>query len=113
MDMDMDTLILNDLNSYNDVIDTYTNIKEIYDETSTNIIDVFVTSLEDKVLIDSDTLDYIVCLLQNIYANSLALLFIMSCLSSVYICTYRRKKDFVILNNVEPKLLKGELIEKV
>lgn len=111
--MDMETLITIDLNSYNDVLDTYTNIKEIYDETSTNIIDVFVTSLEDKVLIDSDTLNYIVCLLQNIYANSLALLFIVSCLSSVYICTYRRKKDFVILNNVEPKLLKGELIEKV
>ena len=111
--MDMETLITIDLNSYNDVLDTYTNIKEIYDETSTNVIDVFVTSLEDKVLIDSDTLNYIVYLLQNIYANSLALLFIVSCLSSVYICTYRRKKDFVILNNVEPKLLKGELIEKV
>ena len=111
--MDMETLITIDLNSYNDVLDTYTNIKEIYDETSTNVIDVFVTSLEDKVLIDSDTLNYIVCLLQNIYANSLALLFIMSCLSSVYICTYRRKKDFVILNNVEPKLSRGELIEKV
>ena len=111
--MDMDTFILNNLNSYNDVVDTYTNIKEIYDETSENVIDVFVTSLEDKVLIDNDTLNYIVYLLQNIYANSLALLFIMSCLSSVYICTYRRKKDFVILNNVEPKLLKGELIEKV
>ena len=111
--MDMETLITIDLNSYNDVLDTYTNIKEIYDETTTNVIDVFVTSLEDKVLIDSDTLNYIVYLLQNIYANSLALLFIVSCLSSVYICTYRRKKDFVILNNVEPKLLKGELIEKV
>ena len=111
--MDMETLIAIDLNSYNDVLDTYTNIKEIYDETSENVIDVFVTSLEDKVLIDSDTLNYIVCLLQNIYANSLALLFIMSCLSSVYICTYRRKKDFVILNNVEPKLSRGELIEKV
>ena len=111
--MDMETLITIDLNSYNDVLDTYTNIKEIYDETSENVIDIFVTSLEDKVLIDSDTLNYIVCLLQNIYANSLALLFIVSCLSSVYICTYRRKKDFVILNNVEPKLLKGELIEKV
>ena len=111
--MDMETLIAIDLNSYNDVLDTYTNIKEIYDETSENVIDVFVTSLEDKVLIDSDTLNYIVCLLQNIYANSLALLFIVSCLSSVYICTYRRKKDFVILNNVEPKLSRGELIEKV
>ena len=111
--MEMETLITIDLNSYNDALDTYTNIKEIYDETSTNVIDVFVNSLEDKVLITSDTLNYIVYLLQNIYANSLALIFIVSCLSSVYICTYRRKKDFVILNNVEPKLLKGELIEKV
>ena len=111
--MDMDTFILNNLNSYNDALDTYDTIKEVYDETSTNVIDVFETSLEDKVLITSDTLNYIVYLLQNIYANSLALLFIVSCLSSVYICTYRRKKDFVILNNVEPKLLKGELIEKV
>ena len=111
--MEMETLITIDLNSYNDALDTYTNIKEIYDETSTNVIDVFVNSLEDKVLITSDTLNYIVYLLQNIYANSLALIFIVSCLSSVYICTYRRKKDFVVLNNVEPKLLKGELIEKV
>jgi hypothetical protein len=112
--MDMETLITIDLNSYNDVLDTYDDIKEIYDETTTNVISLFVTSLEDKVIIDTDTLNYIVCLLQNIYANSLALLFIVSCLSSVYICTHnRRKKDFVILNNVEPKLLKGEIIEKV
>jgi hypothetical protein len=112
--MDMETLISIDLNSYNIVLDTYDDIKEIYDETTTNVISLFVTSLEDKVIIDTDTLNYIVCLLQNIYANSLALLFIVSCLSSVYVCTHnRRKKDFVILNNVEPKLLKGEIIEKV
>jgi hypothetical protein len=110
----METLISIDLNSYNDVLDTYDDIKEIYDETTTNVISLFVTSLEDKVIIDTDTLNYIICLLQNIYANSLALLFIVSCLSSVYVCTHnRRKKDFVILNNVEPKLLKGEIIEKV
>jgi hypothetical protein len=103
--MDMETLITMDLNSYSDFKDYY--------ESSDNIIDVFITSIEDKVIIDTDTLNYIVCLLQNIYANSLALLFIVSCLSSVYICSYRRKKDFVMLNNVEPKLLKGEIIEKV
>jgi len=101
----METLITVDLNSYSDFKDYY--------ESSDNIIDVFITSIEDKVIIDTDTLNYIVCLLQNIYANSLALLFIVSCLSSVYICSYRRKKDFVMLNNVEPKLLKGEIIEKV
>lgn len=102
--MDMDTLILNNLNSYNNVLDTYDDIKDIYDE---NVITLFATSFEDKVLIDTETLNYIMTLLEKIYANNLALLFLMSCLSSLYVCTYtRRKKDFVILNNVEPKLLK-------
>ena len=100
----MDTFILNNLNSYNNVLDSFTDIKDIYDE---NVITVFATSFEDKVLIDTETLNYIITLLEKIYANNLALLFLMSCLSSLYVCTYtRRKKDFVILNNVEPKLLK-------
>ena len=103
----MDTLFLNNLDTYNEALDTYNDIKEIYGKTSENVITLFTTSFEDKVLIDSDTLNYIVTLLENIYANNIALLFIMSCLSSLYVCTYtRRKKDFVILNNVEPKLLK-------
>lgn len=109
--MDMDTLILNNLNSYNNVLDTYDDIKDIYDE---NVITLFTTSFEDKVLIDTETLNYIMTLLEKIYANNLALLFLMSCLSSLYVCTYtRRKKDFIMINNVEPKLLKGEAIEKV
>ena len=112
--MDMDTFILNNLDTYNDVLGSFTNIKDIYDETSENVITVFTTSFEDKVLIDTETLNTIINLLQNIYVNNLALLFIMSCLGSLYICTYtRRKKDFVILNKVEPKLLKGEIVEKV
>ena len=105
--MDIDTLILNNLDTYNDVLDTN-------DETSENVLTLFVTSFQDKVLIDTDTLNTIINLLQNIYANNIALLFIMSCLGSLYVCSYtRRKKDFVILNNVEPKLLKGEIVEKV
>lgn len=112
--MDIDTLILNNLDTYDEVLTSFTNIKDIYDETSDNVITLFTTSFEDKVLIDTETLNYIVTLLEKIYANNLALLFLMSCLSSLYICTYtRRKKDFVILNNVEPKLLKGEIVEKV
>jgi hypothetical protein len=105
--MDMDTFILNDLS-------TYKNFENSYDESSENIIDVFVTSFEDKVLIDSATLNTIITLLEKIYANNLLLLFFLSCLSSLYVCSYnRRKKDYVIINNVEPKLLKGEIIEKV
>ena len=112
--MDMDTFILNNLDTYDEVLTSFTNIKDIYDETSENVITLFTTSFEDKVLIDTETLNTIMTLLENIYANNIALLFIMSCVSSLYICTYtRRKKDFVILNNVEPKLLKGEIVEKV
>ena len=111
--MDMDTFILNKLDTYDEVLTSFTNIKDIYDETSENVITLFTTSFEDKVLIDTETLNYIVTLLENIYANNIALLFIMSCLGSVYICTYRRKKDYIMINNVEPKLLKGEIVEKV
>jgi len=103
----METLILNNLNTYDEVLTSFTNIKDIYDETSENVITLFTTSFEDKVLIDTETLNYIITLLEKIYANNLALLFLMSCLSSLYVCTYvRRKKDFIMINNVEPKLLK-------
>ena len=112
--MDVETLILNNLDTYDEVLTSFTNIKDIYDETSSNMLTIFTTSLEDKVLIDTDTLNYIITLLQNIYANNLALLFIMTCLSSLYVCTYnRRKKDYIMINNVQPKLLKGEIVEKV
>lgn len=110
--MDVETMILNNLDTYVNTYDeVFTNIKDIYLE---NVLTIFTTSLEDKVLIDTDTLNYIVCLLQNIYANNLALLFLMTCLSSLYVCTYtRQKKDYIMINNVEPKLLKETAIEKV
>ena len=102
--MDMETLILNNLDTYDEVFTSFTNIKDIY---LSNVLTIFTTSLEDKVLIDSETLNYIITLLEKIYANNLALLFLMSCLSSLYVCTYtRRKKDYIMINNVEPKLLK-------
>ena len=53
--MDMDTFILNNLDTYNDALDSFTDIKEIYDETSENVITLFTTSFEDKVLIDTET----------------------------------------------------------
>jgi hypothetical protein len=112
--MDMETLIAVDFNTYNEVINSYDDIKEIFGESSENVIDIFVTSFEDKVLIDSATLNTIMVLLEKIYANNLAILFFISCLSSLYVCTHnRRKKDYVVINNVEPKILKGEIIEKV
>jgi hypothetical protein len=106
-----ETLFFIDLNSFNNFKDSY---DEVIDESNDNVIDIFVSNFQDKVIIDTNTLNYIITLLEKIYANNLALLFIMSCLSSIYVCTHnRRKKDYIMINNVEPKLLKGEIIEKV
>ena len=99
--MDIEILLLND-------IETFSEFKYSYVDLSEN------AELSDMVVIDSNTLNSIIQLLEKIYANNLILLFIMSCLSSLYVCTYtRRKKDYVILNNVEPKLIKGTIVTNV
>ena len=87
-------LVLNDLTTFSEFIYSY-------DELVEN------NELTDMVLIDSNALNIIIALLEKIYANNLMLLFIMSCASSLYICSARRKKDYIMINNVEPKLLKG------
>ena len=98
--MDSEIILLNDLVTFSEF--TYS-----YDELVEN------SELKDMVLVDSDTLNIIIQLLEKIYANNLMLLFIMSCASSLYMCSARRKKDYVILNNVEPKLLKGTAVTNV
>jgi hypothetical protein len=92
--MTNEILVLNDLT-------TFSEFKYSYDELVEN------NELTDMVLVDSDALNIIIALLEKIYANNLMLLFIMSCASSLYICSARRKKDYIMINNVEPKLLKG------
>lgn len=99
--MDIEILLLND-------IETFSEFKYSYDDLSEN------AELSDMIVIDSNTLNSIIQLLEKIYANNLVLLFIMSCLSSLYVCSSsRRKKDYVILNNVEPKLIKGTIATNV
>ena len=98
--MTNEILVLNDLT-------TFSEFKYSYDELVEN------NELTDMVLVDSDALNIIIALLEKIYANNLMLLFIMSCASSLYICSSRRKKNYIMINNVEPKLLKGTVIENV
>lgn len=99
--MDIEILLLND-------IETFSEFKYSYDDLSEN------AELSDMIVIDSNTLNSIIQLLEKIYANNLVLLFIMSCVSSLYVCSSsRRKKDYVILNNVEPKLIKGTIATNV
>ena len=99
--MDIEILLLNDIESVSE-------FKYSYDDLSEN------AELSDMIVIDSNTLNSIIQLLEKIYANNLVLLFIMSCVSSLYVCSSsRRKKDYVILNNVEPKLIKGTIATNV
>ena len=99
--MDIEILLLND-------IETVSEFKYSYDDLSEN------AELSDMIVIDINTLNSIIQLLEKIYANNLVLLFIMSCVSSLYVCSSsRRKKDYVILNNVEPKLIKGTIATNV
>jgi hypothetical protein len=98
--MTNEILVLNDLT-------TFSEFKYSYDELVEN------NELTTMVLVDSDALNIIIQLLEKIYANNLMLLFIMSCASSLYICSSRRKKDYIMINNVEPKLLKGTVITNV
>jgi hypothetical protein len=96
----MEILVLTDLT-------TFSEFKYSYDDVVEN------NEVTDMVLVDSDTLNIIIALLEKIYANNLMLLFIMSCASSLYVCSSRRKKDYIMINNVEPKLLKGTVITNV
>jgi hypothetical protein len=98
--MTNEILVLNDLTTFSDFKDTYDDLVEN-------------NMFEDIVLVDCDTLNNIIQLLEKIYANNLMLLFILSCASSLYICSSRRKKDYIMINNVEPKLLKGTVITNV
>jgi hypothetical protein len=87
---------------------------ETYYNTNMSNIEYFIFNIDDIVIMDSATFSTIIQFLEKIYANNLALLFLMSCLSSLYVCSYtRRKKDFIMINNVEPKLLKDEQLVKV
>jgi hypothetical protein len=98
--MDNEIILFNDLTTFSDFKDTYDDLVEN-------------NMFEDIVLVDCDTLNNIIQLLEKIYANNLMLLFILSCASSLYICSARRKKDYIMINNVEPKLLKGTVITNV
>jgi hypothetical protein len=94
--MDNEIILLND-------VVTFSDFKYSYGELVEN------NELTYMVLVDSDALNIIIALLEKIYANNLMLFFIMSCVSSLYICSSRRKKDYIMINNVEPKLLKGTI----
>jgi len=77
-----------------------------YDTTNKNII-IYLT---ETLLVDEDTTN----ILNRIYFNHLLVLFLMSSMATLYVCgSTRKNKDYIMINNVEPKLIKGEIVCKV
>jgi hypothetical protein len=87
-----------------------------YDTTNTNIIDrpeinIYLT---ETLLVDEDTTNTLINILNRIYFNNLLVLFLMSSMATLYVCRNTRKhKDYIMINTIEPKLIKGEIIHKV
>jgi hypothetical protein len=87
-----------------------------YETAHTNIIDepginIYLT---ETLLVDEDTTNTLINILNRIYFNHLLVLFLMSSMATLYICGNTRKnKDYIMINNIEPKLIKGEIMHKV
>ena len=87
-----------------------------YDHANKNIIDGRGVNiyLAETLLIDEDTSNTLINILNRIYFNHLLVLFLMSSMATLYVCGNTRKnKDYIMINTVEPKLIKGEIIHKV
>lgn len=79
-----------------------------------NVIDIYISNIDDKVIIDEYNFTYIINnILERLYFNHLLIVFFMSCMTTMYICSYGNKKsDYVAIHNVEPILIKGEEVDK-
>ena len=63
------------------------------------------------MLLDKDSVEELFNILNRMYFNHLFVLFL---LATLYVCSGTKKnKDYIMINNVEPKLMKGEIVCKV
>ena len=77
-------------------------------------INIYLTLFDNTMLLDKDSADTLFNILNRMYFNHLFVLFLMSSMATLYVCSSARKnKGYIMINNVEPKLLKGEIVCKV
>ena len=80
-----------------------------------NLFGVDILDIKDKIIIDEYTFNYIInYLFEKVFFNYLLILFILSCGTTFYVCSYKNNRDgYVLIKNKEPLTIKGEIIEKV
>ena len=62
--------------------------------------------------INEDTINNIIITLNNIYFYNFIMLLLMTYIILLNICNNKRK-DYIMLNTVEPKIIKGEIINTI
>lgn len=90
---------------------------EDYSSNDEQHYDVYLTLFDNSMLLDEDTFNDIINLLNKLYFNHLFVLFFMSSVATLYICTSnsstKKNNDYIMINNIEPNIMKGEIICKV
>lgn len=76
----------------------------IYSENFTTIYIKFI---------NEDTINNIIITLNNIYFYNFIMLFLMTYIILLNICNNKKRKDYTMLNTVEPKIIKGEIINTI
>jgi len=73
-------------------------------------ISVYLTLFDNSMLLDEVALNIVINLLNKMYFNHLLVLFLMSSMATLYVCSgVKKNKDHIMLKNVEPKILRGEV----
>ena len=63
--------------------------------------------------INEDTINNIIITLNNIYFYNFIMLLLMTYIILLNICNNKKRKDYIMLNTVEPKIIKGEIINTI
>ena len=63
--------------------------------------------------INEDTINNIIITLNNIYFYNFIMLLLMTYIILLNICNNKKRKDYIMLNTVEPKIIKGEIINRI
>ena len=63
--------------------------------------------------INEDTINNIIITLNHIYFYNFIMLLLMTYIILLNICNNKKRKDYIMLNTVEPKIIKGEIINTI
>ena len=89
--------------------DLFTIIEEKLENTNFSNSLVFIGDSLDSI---TNSLNSIGDSLDIIYLNGIFCLFLLSCVLSI-LCNKKQNKGYIVVNTVEPRVIKGEIVNKI